>query len=137
MDPGRSADRWLVQRHVPPISVVSPGRAALGFAGVALATTGLRSNGTDWLFLGLAVLAAAVLVVAAYALPRKGLGVSVLSSLYRRAFGPLITVGLGSAKNSAALLHRVTWPFIAEPAAARPGETIDGYPCRCTGRISA
>lgn len=48
----------------------------------------------------------------------KGLGVSVLSSLYRRAIGPLVTVGLGSANNSAALLHRVEWPFIAEPAVA-------------------
>jgi mannosyl-3-phosphoglycerate phosphatase len=50
----------------------------------------------------------------------QGLAVSVLSSLYRRAFGALVTVGLGSAKNSAALLHRVKWPFIAEPAAAIP-----------------
>jgi mannosyl-3-phosphoglycerate phosphatase len=50
----------------------------------------------------------------------KGLGVSVLSSLYRRAFGALVTVGLGSAKNSTALLHRVKWPFIAEPAPAIP-----------------
>jgi mannosyl-3-phosphoglycerate phosphatase len=50
----------------------------------------------------------------------KGLGVSVLSSLYRRAFGPLITVGLGSTNNSVALLYCVKWPFIAEPAAAIP-----------------
>lgn len=60
-----------MQRDLPHSSVVSPGRAALGFACVALATTGLRSNGTDWRFLGVAVFAAVVLVGAAFAVPRR------------------------------------------------------------------
>jgi mannosyl-3-phosphoglycerate phosphatase len=55
----------------------------------------------------------------------KGLGVNVLSSLYRRAFGPLIAVGLSSVNNSVALRYSVKWPFIAEPAAAMPG-TLSG-----------
>lgn len=50
----------------------------------------------------------------------KGVSVSILSSLYRRAFGPLVTASLGSANNGAALFHRVKWPFVAEPAAAIP-----------------
>jgi diguanylate cyclase len=66
-----SADTRLVQREVPHPSVVSPGRAALGFACVALATTGLRSAHTHWLYVGLAVFAAAALVAAAYVLPRR------------------------------------------------------------------
>jgi mannosyl-3-phosphoglycerate phosphatase len=45
----------------------------------------------------------------------KGLCVNVLSSLYRRTFGPMVTVGLGSAEHSAALLHRVKLPFLALP----------------------
>lgn len=67
---GIRADTGLVQREVPHPSVVSPGRAALGFALVALATTALRSDSTDWEYLTFAVAAAAVLVGAAYALPR-------------------------------------------------------------------
>jgi diguanylate cyclase len=68
---GICADMCVVQREVPYPTVVSPGRAALGFACVALATTGLRSTHTHWLFLGLAVFAALVLVAAAFALPRR------------------------------------------------------------------
>src|SRR5690242_16239699 len=68
---GTCADMWLVQREVPYPTVVSPGRAALGFACVALATTGLRSTHTHWLFLGLAALTAVVLVGAAFALPKR------------------------------------------------------------------
>jgi diguanylate cyclase (GGDEF)-like protein len=71
MQCGIRADRRLVQREVPHQSVVSPGRAALGFASIALATTVLRSTGTHWLFLGLAAFAAAALVAAAFALPRR------------------------------------------------------------------
>ena len=71
MDRGVCADIRPVQRDLPHPSVVSPGRAALGFACLALATTGLRSAHTDWLFLGLAVLAAGALVAAAYGLPRR------------------------------------------------------------------
>ena len=40
---GDRADIWLVQRHAYP-SIVSPGRAAAGFACVALASTALRST---------------------------------------------------------------------------------------------
>jgi diguanylate cyclase (GGDEF)-like protein len=65
------ADTWVVQREGPYPTVVSPGRAALGFACVALGTTVLRSTGTHWLFLGLAVVAAAALVGGAFALPRR------------------------------------------------------------------
>jgi diguanylate cyclase (GGDEF)-like protein len=68
---GICADMRLVQRELPHPTVVSPGRAALGFACVALATTGLRSTHTHWLFLGLAVFAAVILVAAAFALPRR------------------------------------------------------------------
>ena len=68
---GIPADMEVVQREVPYPTVVSPGRAALGFACVALATTGLRSTHTQWLFLGLAFFAAAALVAAAFALPRR------------------------------------------------------------------
>ena len=68
---GGCADRRLVQREDPHPSVVGPGRAAVAFACVALATTGLRSAHTDRLFLGLAVLTAAALVAAAYGLPRR------------------------------------------------------------------
>ena len=60
-----------VQRAVPYPAVVSPGRASLGFACVALATTVLRSTHTHWLFLGLAVFTAVVLVGAAFALPQR------------------------------------------------------------------
>jgi diguanylate cyclase (GGDEF)-like protein len=67
---GRRADIRVVQREVPYQTVVSPGRAALGFACVALATTALRSTGTDWLYLGLAVFTAVALVAAAFSLPR-------------------------------------------------------------------
>jgi diguanylate cyclase (GGDEF)-like protein len=68
---GVDADTWVVQREGPYPTVVSPGRAALGFACVALGTTVLRSTGTHWLFLGLAVVAAAALVGGAFALPRR------------------------------------------------------------------
>ena len=62
---------WLVQRDLPYPSVISPGRAALGFACVALATTVLRSDSTDRDYLALAVVAAVALVAAAFALPRR------------------------------------------------------------------
>jgi diguanylate cyclase (GGDEF)-like protein len=71
MNRGGRADTGRVQRAVPHPTVVSPGRAALGFACVALATTGLRSTGTHWLFLGLAIFTAVSLVGAAFALPRR------------------------------------------------------------------
>ena len=42
----------------------------------------------------------------------KGTSVGLLTALFSRTFGPLITVGLGSPANSTALLHRVDMPFI-------------------------
>jgi mannosyl-3-phosphoglycerate phosphatase len=42
----------------------------------------------------------------------KGRSVGLLTSLFRRTFGPMATVGLGSTANSTALLHRVDMPFI-------------------------
>jgi mannosyl-3-phosphoglycerate phosphatase len=55
----------------------------------------------------------------------KGTSVSLLTSLYRRALGTVVTVGLGSAANSLALLHRVKMPFVAEgpEASQNPNET--------------
>jgi diguanylate cyclase len=67
-----------VQRDVPYPSVVSPGRAALGFACVALAATALRPSETDVLFFGLAVATAVLLVVAATTVPWQGLPTEAL-----------------------------------------------------------
>jgi diguanylate cyclase len=70
-----------VQRDLPYPSVASPGRAALGFACVALAATALRPSGTDVLFFGLAVAAAVLLVAAAALLPWQRLPVEALLML--------------------------------------------------------
>jgi mannosyl-3-phosphoglycerate phosphatase len=45
----------------------------------------------------------------------KGTGVNVLAALYRRGFGSIVTVGLGNAVNSAALLKCVEWPVVVNP----------------------
>jgi mannosyl-3-phosphoglycerate phosphatase len=59
----------------------------------------------------------------------KRMGVGVLSSLYRRAFGRLVTVGLGSSENRAALFPSVPLPFVAETASAGPNpESTRGIP---------
>jgi mannosyl-3-phosphoglycerate phosphatase family protein len=42
----------------------------------------------------------------------RGTSVELLTALFRRTFGPLITLGLGSAANGSALLQRVDMPFI-------------------------
>jgi mannosyl-3-phosphoglycerate phosphatase len=42
----------------------------------------------------------------------KGTSVGLLTVLFRRVFGPVTTVGLGSPANSTTLLHRVDLPFI-------------------------
>jgi diguanylate cyclase (GGDEF)-like protein len=75
---GSCADIRLVQRDRPYPSVVSPGRAALGFACVALAATALRPDSTDLLFFGFAVAAAVVLVAAATVLPWQRLPAEAL-----------------------------------------------------------
>jgi mannosyl-3-phosphoglycerate phosphatase family protein len=52
----------------------------------------------------------------------KGASVDLLTTLYQRARGPVITVGVGDATNSLPLLHRVKIPFIAhtEPVSITP-----------------
>ena len=44
----------------------------------------------------------------------KGECVEVLAALYRRAFGSVLTIGVGEAAHSAALLRRVKFPFVVE-----------------------
>jgi mannosyl-3-phosphoglycerate phosphatase len=59
----------------------------------------------------------------------KGTSVTLLTTWYRRAFGTIVTVGLGSAANSAALLHRVTLPFVAEAVAVGfSAQSMPGIP---------
>jgi diguanylate cyclase len=103
---------WLVQRDLPHPTVVSPGRAALGFACVALATTGLRSAHTDWLFLGLAVFAAVMLVAVAFALPRRlSSNALVLLPLLCDAVIALLREAQGGAQSgyAALLVLPVVW----------------------------
>lgn len=69
MDRGGSADKTDVQRDLPYPSVVSPGRAALGFVCVALAATALRPASTDYLYFGLAAATAVALVALAVLVP--------------------------------------------------------------------
>ncbi len=51
----------------------------------------------------------------------KRTSVDMLISFYRRAFGAVVTVGLGNGANSSAIFHRVTVPVVAGAAAALPG----------------
>jgi mannosyl-3-phosphoglycerate phosphatase len=44
----------------------------------------------------------------------KGKCVGLLTALYRRAFGSVITIGVGEAAHSAALLQRVKFPFVVQ-----------------------
>lgn len=44
----------------------------------------------------------------------KGACAGLLTALFRRAFGPVISVGLGDVTNSAALLRRVKVPVVVE-----------------------
>jgi diguanylate cyclase len=107
---GICADMWLVAREVPYQSVVSPGRAALGFACVALATTGLRSTHTHWLFLGLAVFTAVVLVGGAFAMPQPRHALFVLPLLCD-ALVALLRESQGGAQSgyAALLVLPVVW----------------------------
>jgi mannosyl-3-phosphoglycerate phosphatase len=50
----------------------------------------------------------------------KGTSVKLLTALFRRTFGPLITIGVGSTTNSAALLRSVDVPFIVASDRAAP-----------------
>jgi predicted mannosyl-3-phosphoglycerate phosphatase (HAD superfamily) len=50
----------------------------------------------------------------------KGTSVGLLTALYRRAFGPIITVGVGDATNSMALLRRVKMPYVVEQKGTDP-----------------
>jgi diguanylate cyclase (GGDEF)-like protein len=141
-----SADKDLVQRDVPHPSVVSPGRAALGFASVTLATTVLRSAHTHWFFVGSAVFAAVILVAAAYTLPRRlptgalfllPLLCDVLVALLREAQGgaqsgyaallvlPVVWVALIGSRRSvllavAALAATVAIPIVVVGAPSYP-----------------
>jgi mannosyl-3-phosphoglycerate phosphatase len=42
----------------------------------------------------------------------KGLGIKLLSSFYRRAWGGIFTIGLGDSPNDAPLLEAVDWPVL-------------------------
>ncbi len=96
-----------MQRDLPYPSVVAPGPAAFGFACVALAATALRPAGTDFLFFGLAGVAAVLLVLFASAVPWQRvrpeallvlpLGCDALVALLRQAQG-------GATSGYAALL---------------------------------
>lgn len=50
----------------------------------------------------------------------KGIAVQMLSSLYRRAFGRIFTIGLGDSLNDAPLLEAVDWPVLVQ----RPNGTF-------------
>jgi mannosyl-3-phosphoglycerate phosphatase len=50
----------------------------------------------------------------------KGLAVKLLSSLYRRAFSRIFTIGLGDSLNDAPLLEAVDWPVLVQ----RPNGTF-------------
>ena len=44
----------------------------------------------------------------------KGRCVRLLTALYRRAYGSVLSIGIGDARQSAALLQRVKFPFVVE-----------------------
>ena len=142
----------VVQREVPYPSV-SPGRAALGFAFVALASTGLRPDGTDLLFVGLAVAAAVLLVAVAFAVPWPHLpaeallvlplGCDALVALLREAQGgstsgyasllvlPVVWVALVGSRRSivfvvAALAATLTLPIAIVGAPSYPSTGLRG-----------
>ncbi len=50
----------------------------------------------------------------------KGHSINLLTALYRRAFGKVVTAGVGTAPHSATLLHRVHAPFVIGPAGPSP-----------------
>ena len=112
MRPGDRADIWLVQRHAYP-SIVSPGRAAAGFACVALASTALRSTDNHGLFLTLAAAAAAVLVVVASAVPWQRLPFTALLVLPLACDGLVALLrhaqGGGQSGYSSLLVLPVVW----------------------------
>jgi diguanylate cyclase (GGDEF)-like protein len=70
-----------MQRDLPYPSVVSPGRAALGFVCVALAATALRPAGTDLLFFSLATTVGVIVVAFAASVPWQRLPLAALLAL--------------------------------------------------------
>jgi len=142
----------VVQREVPYPSV-SPGRAALGFACVAIAATALRPAGTDLLFLGLAVAVALLLVAVAFAAPWSQLpaeallvlplGCDALVALLREAQGgassgytsllvlPVVWVAFVGSRRSivfvvAALAATLTLPIAIVGAPSYPSTGLRG-----------
>jgi diguanylate cyclase (GGDEF)-like protein len=101
-----------VQRHAYP-SIVSPGRAAAGFACVALASTALRSTDNHTLFLTLAAASAAVLVVVASAVPWQRLPFTALLVLPLACDGLVALLrhaqGGGQSGYSSLLVLPVVW----------------------------
>lgn len=58
----------------------------------------------------------------------KGKCVALLTALYRRAFGPVLTIGVGEAADSAALLHRVKFPFVVERTRGESAHLLPDVP---------
>lgn len=54
----------------------------------------------------------------------KGKCVGLLTALYRRAFGPVLTIGIGEGANSEALLRRVKFPFVVERTGGDESATL-------------
>jgi mannosyl-3-phosphoglycerate phosphatase family protein len=48
----------------------------------------------------------------------------LLTALYRRAFGSVLTIGIGDAANSEALLRRVKFPFVVERTGGDESATL-------------
>lgn len=58
----------------------------------------------------------------------KGKCVGLLTTLYRRAFGSVLTIGIGEATPGAALLHRVKFPFVVARTADESVRPLRGVP---------
>jgi mannosyl-3-phosphoglycerate phosphatase len=58
----------------------------------------------------------------------KGTSINVLSALYRRALGKVVTAGVGTAPDSATLLRRVHAPFVMGPPAGSSPWSLPDLP---------
>ena len=58
----------------------------------------------------------------------KGHSVNVLTALYRRALGRVVSAGVGTAPHSATLLHRVHAPFVIGPPAGSSPWSLPDLP---------
>jgi mannosyl-3-phosphoglycerate phosphatase family protein len=58
----------------------------------------------------------------------KGRCVGLVTALYRRAFGSVLTIGVGEAAHSAALLQRVKSPFVVERTRGESAHLLPGVP---------